>query len=132
MNKSESIINIALALNKFQSIIEGAKKSTDNKFYNTKYADLAEVWKTIREPLTANGLSVIQLPCKADDVRYTVSSTSDIVREGGTAEKNTTEKESVILHISVETVLLHESGEWISLVMPVPIVNHNHQPIGSG
>lgn len=131
MNKSESIVNIALALNKFQAVIEGAKKSTDNKFYNTKYADLAEVWKTIREPLTANGLSVVQLPCQAYDVRYSEKSTSDITRENGTAEKNFTEKEKVVLHISVETVLLHESGEWISSVMPVPIVNHNPQAIGS-
>lgn len=84
MKMSESISNLATAMSLFQSQVAGAKKSSDNPYYNSKYADLAEIWKTIREPLTANGLSVIQ--------------TSDV-----------SDPEIAI----VETILMHKSGEWI-------------------
>ena len=62
MKKSDTITKLAVALNNFQKAVAGAKKSSDNPYYSSKYADLAEIWKTIREPLTANGLSVTQLP----------------------------------------------------------------------
>ena len=61
MNRSESITNLATALNAFQAAVEGAKKTSDNPYYKSKYADLASIWQTIREPLTANGLSVAQV-----------------------------------------------------------------------
>ena len=58
MRMSETIGKIAKALSAFQSQVDGAKKSSDNPFYNSKYADLAEIWKTIREPLTNTGLGL--------------------------------------------------------------------------
>ena len=102
MKKSESIATLASALNKFQSAVDGAKKSSENPFHKNKYADLAEIWRTIREPLTANGLSVTQLTEETD---------------GNT--------------ISVETVLLHNSGEWLSGTITMKPTKVDPQGIGS-
>jgi hypothetical protein len=53
------------ALSRAQAKVENAKRGTTNPHFNKTYADLATVWDTIREPLTSEGLSVLQLPCEA-------------------------------------------------------------------
>ena len=60
MKTSESIAELAAALAKAQGQIEGAKKGNVNPAFRSKYADLGAVWDAIREPLSVNGLSVIQ------------------------------------------------------------------------
>jgi len=84
MNKSESIKHLALAMNKAQAAMSGAKKSAANPFFKSKYANLEEVIACIKEPFESNGLSFMQFPITEDD------------RAG------------------VETIVMHESGEWIS------------------
>ena len=84
MNKSESIKNLAIALNKAQAVMSGAKKSAANPFFKSKYANLEEVIACVKEPFADNGLSYMQFPITQDD------------RAG------------------VETIVMHESGEWIS------------------
>lgn len=51
------------ALSKAQSEIEGTKKGkvAGHGNWSYKYADLATVWDAIREPITKNGLSIIQM-----------------------------------------------------------------------
>jgi hypothetical protein len=56
---------LGTALAKAQGIVENAKKASTNPHFKSKYADLATIWDVIREPLTSNGLSVVQLPCEA-------------------------------------------------------------------
>jgi hypothetical protein len=56
---------LATALAKAQGEVENAKKVSNNPHFKSKYADLATIWDVIREPLTRNGLSVVQLPCEA-------------------------------------------------------------------
>jgi len=102
MKMSESIANLATAMNLFQAQVAGAKKSSNNPYYNSKYADLAEIWKTIREPLTANGLSILQ-PLDLSD------------------------PETVV----VETLLLHKSGEWIMGSESVKPKKNDPQGMGS-
>jgi hypothetical protein len=80
MTKSESIKHLAIALNKAQAVMSGAKKSAANPFFKSKYANLEEVIACIKEPFESNGL----FPITEDD------------RAG------------------VETIVMHESGEWIS------------------
>lgn len=63
---SATIGTLATALCEFQKEITGVAKNNSNPFYGSKYADLAAIWQTIREPLTKNGLCLIQLPCSAD------------------------------------------------------------------
>jgi hypothetical protein len=101
MNKSESIKGLAIALNKAQSVMEGVKKDTVNPFYKAKYADLASCWDAIRKPLTDNGLSIVQV------------------------------NESTIGTCTVETVLMHTSGEWISGSLSVTPVKNDPQQFGS-
>ena len=56
---------LGTALAKAQGEVENAKKASTNPHFKSKYADLATIWDVIREPLTTNGLSVVQLPCEA-------------------------------------------------------------------
>lgn len=102
MNKSESIKELAAALSHFQAAVAGAKKSSDNPYYKSKYADLATIWQTVRAPLTENGLSVSQV--------------SQPTEPG---------------LIAIETVLMHESGEWISGIIVMPLTKSDPQGAGS-
>lgn len=83
MIKSEGIGQLALALSKAQGQMRGAVKDSENPYFKASYADLSSVWEAARKPLADNHLSVVQT----------------IENEG---EK-----------IAIETMLLHESGEYI-------------------
>lgn len=82
--QTASIGNIADALSKTQGMIRAAVKGARNPHLQTMYADLAAIWDAAREPLSKNGLSVIQ----------PVMSTGE--------------------NITIKTILAHSSGEWIS------------------
>lgn len=91
MQHSESIANLAAALSKAQGEIDGARKHKANPFFNSKYADLAEIWDACREALGANGLAVAQFPVSSEQ------------------------------GVGVETMLMHSSGEWLSQEFFLPI-----------
>jgi hypothetical protein len=101
LTHSEAINEIGAALAKAQGEIAGASKSAKNTHFNSKYADLAAVWDAVREPLSKNGLAVVQSP-SADGNRY-----------------------------SVETVLLHTSGQWFRGVLTVTGKDEGPQAAGS-
>jgi hypothetical protein len=60
--RSESIKELVTALSKAQSEIKPAIKDAKNPHFKSDYATLAAAWEACREPLTKNGLAVIQLP----------------------------------------------------------------------
>lgn len=92
MKTSQSIAKISVALLKAQQKIGGAKKGSTNPFFHSKYADLGEVMGVCKDPLNENGISVLQpVGITASGKQY------------------------------VETVLLHESGEFISSKMALDI-----------
>lgn len=100
--KSESIKELATALAKAQASIKGALKDSSNPFFKTKYADLSSVVEAIKEPLTTNGLSYVQISHE---------------RENAAA---------------IETLIMHSSGEWLSCgVMSVPVNKADAQGYGS-
>lgn len=102
MNKSESIAALSAALSKAQAVMEGAKKDSANPFFKSKYADLASVTEAIRKPLSDNGLSYVQISHEKDDAA------------------------------AIETVILHESGEWISCgTVVAPVSKADAQGFGS-
>lgn len=101
MNKSESIKNIASALSKFQAEVTNPKNTQNNPFYNSKYAPLQDVLNLVRPLLSKYGLSVIQHP-SGDGV-----------------------------NISISTMLLHESGEWIEFE-PLVLKADKATPQGAG
>ena len=100
MNASPDIKDLAAALCKAQSQMEGAKKDSLNPHFNSRYADLASVVDAIRGPFAEHGLAYLQLPVP-------------------------TERDEVV----VETVLLHASGQWVSSVFSIPVTKadaHGH------
>lgn len=101
MEKSEIINELAAALSKAQGVITPAIKDSNNPFFKSKYADLAAVWDVCRDALSVNGLSVIQLP---------------------SAEANA---------VTLETVLTHGSGQWISSKLTMVSKDATPQAIGS-
>jgi hypothetical protein len=66
MIKSESIKELLTALAKAQGKISAAKKDSTNPHFKSKYADLASCWEAIKEPLSANGLSLSQWVSSSD------------------------------------------------------------------
>jgi hypothetical protein len=101
MNKSYNISNLAKALSIVQGKLQPASKDANNPFFKSKYADLNSIWSACRQLLTENGLAVSQL--------------------------NRADTDGVI----IETVLMHESGEWISSEMFLPLSKHDAQGVGS-
>ena len=102
MNHSESIVKLATALSIVQGKLTHAKKDSANPFFKSKYADLESVWDACRNLLAENGLAVMQFPGEFVD---------------GT--------------MSLNTVLTHSSGEYMSYLMSVPVTKPDAQGAGS-
>lgn len=101
MNKSESIKNLAMALNKAQEAMGGAAKDANNPFFKSKYADLGSVIRAIKQPFADNGLSYSQFPVSTDT------------------------------QCGVHTILMHTSGEWMESTLLLPMVKPDPQKAGS-
>lgn len=101
MNKSENIGNLAKALSAVQAELKPAVKDSQNPFFRSTYADLNSVWDSCRVLLSNNNLAVSQLNQVTD------------------------------LGVIVETVLMHESGEWISGEILLPLTKQDAQGVGS-
>lgn len=78
-----------MALVKAQMEMGNAKKESVNPFYKKMYADLNSVREVTIPTLNAHGISVLQPTTVIDGISY------------------------------VETILLHESGEFISSLSPI-------------
>jgi hypothetical protein len=98
---SDSLNELATALSKAQALMEPATKDQSNPFFKSNYADLASVWKACRGPLSANGLSVTQL-ASTDGPKVTII-----------------------------TMLLHSSGQYISSELSMQADKITPQGIGS-
>lgn len=90
MKTSPTIGIIAAALHRAQGTIGAASKDAKNPFFSSSYADLGGVMAVCKEPLLAQGISVLQ-------------------------PIDTREDGSIVL----ETILLHESGEFIGSSMKI-------------
>jgi hypothetical protein len=82
--QSQSISAIAKALIKAQTEMSTPKKSSNNPFFKSKYADLNEIREACLPAFNENGISVWQPTITIEGKPF------------------------------VKTVLLHESGEWIA------------------
>lgn len=101
MNHSESLTKLAPAFAAAQAEIENAHKNAKNPHFKSTYADLAEIITTIRPTLAKHGLAVIQIPGFENGV------------------------------LTMDTMLLHTSGEWISGVSGSPVAKQDPQGVGS-
>ena len=103
MKTSESIKTLSGALLKAQKEIHAAVKGAENPFFKSKYADLTSVIEAVKEPLNNHGISFLQAVGNGDGLPH------------------------------VETILLHETGEFISTITPVYCAKQNDpQAFGSG
>lgn len=92
MNKSESINELAKALVNVQKELTHAQK--DTKGYNYNYSNLEECITSSRDLLTKNGLAITQLVGETSEQRL----------------------------VSVTTILMHESGQYIQTTASVPLI----------
>jgi len=83
MNRSESIKNLAVALAKFNGKVSSISKDAKNPFFKSDYVTLDKLIIATRPLLQEVGLSVMQFPVDRDGM------------------------------VGVQTLLLHESGEFI-------------------
>lgn len=83
MNRSESISSIAKALSQFQNEVVQPEKSASNPHFKSKYVPLDNVVKSIADTAPKYGLSYIQTSVTESD------------------------------KAGVQTLLMHESGEWM-------------------
>lgn len=95
MNRSESIAKLASALVKAQSEMGNAVKDSKNPFFKSKYADLNSVREACMPALNKHGISIIQPTSVIEGKLY------------------------------VETMLLHESGEFLSGLYEVVVAKQN-------
>lgn len=101
LSTSESIELIATALAKAQGQMDNADKSKVNPAFKSKYADLASVRDAVIDPLSANGICVLQ-----------AAQTSDV-------------------GVTVETRLVHSSGQWFACTVGATPTDYKPQSIGS-
>jgi ERF superfamily len=102
MKSSESIKELATALAIVQGQLTFAKKDSKNPFFKSNYADLESVWDACRELLSVNGLAIMQFPGEYLDG-----------------------------NMSLNTIITHKSGEWMSQEMSVPVSKPDAQGAGS-
>jgi hypothetical protein len=102
VEKSETITELSRALVKMQVSLKPAVRDKINPFLKSRYADLSGVWEVCRDLLQENRLAVIQVSG---------------IDAGGAY---------------LETILTHESGEWISGKYPLnPVKADDPQAMGS-
>ena len=102
MQKSEQVDELFSALAKARAEFDEVKKTEENPFFRSKYADLSNVIAATAPALSKHGLAIIQLP-------------SDVAN--GT--------------VCVETILGHSSGQWISEQIIMPLSKNDAQGVGS-
>jgi len=101
MNKSDSIVELSKALAAAQGEMQNATKNAKNPHFRSNYADLGEILNVVRPVFAKHGLGIVQMP--------------DF--EQGLVE--------------VETLLTHQSGEYISSRIRVPVGKNDAQGVGS-
>lgn len=102
MNKSDSIAKLAPALVKALAEIEGASKSATNPHFRSNYADLSTVIEASKEVLAKHDLALMQFPGALGDASLTL-----------------------------ETIIMHSSGEWISGLSEIYVNKPTPQETGS-
>lgn len=104
--RSEDITDLAKALSAMQAKGLAASKDSTNPHFNRTYADIGSCWDAIREPLTENGLSIVQT-LKIHDFA---------------------DGKPVCVLI---TTMMHTSGQWLSSELPLMVSQMTSQGQGS-
>lgn len=103
MRRSESIAALAAALSKARGEFKAVIKSAENPYFKSNYADLSTLIDATKDSLSKNGLAVVQSPGK--------------ITESG--------------RVSITTLLIHSSGEWMEDDLEMPVTKADAQGLGS-
>lgn len=98
---SETIAKVTAALVGVQSDVESVEKTSTNPHFGNNYADLNAFLHVLRIPLAAHGLMMMQGPGMEDG------------------------------RVVLDTLLVHESGEWIRNRAAAPMQKNDPQGVGS-
>lgn len=101
MNTSEAINEVATALAKAQAEIQNPAKESENPHFKSRYADLSSGLNAVRPSLAANGIAIIQSTGMEGDI------------------------------MTLETRLVHTSGQWVGSIYPVCRFPTKQQEAGS-
>ena len=101
MTHSTEINEIATALAKAQAAMDNASKDRTNPAFKSKYADMASVRDAVNGPLSSHGIAYVQAPATTAD------------------------------GVTVETRLIHSSGQWLASVVGAAPKAYDPQSIGS-
>ena len=96
METSQNVEMLAEALAKAQAELSPVPFDSNNPFYHSRYASLSAVIAEVRKVLPKHGLSIVQTP--------------------------TSHMEFGVFYAGVETMLIHDSGQWIKGSVAVPVV----------
>lgn len=107
MKHSESIANIAAALVAAQADIKAVGKDSVNPHFKSKFASLDSIIDMVRPALSKHGLAIVQ---------------------GATLPES---HDGVLIGFTVETMLVHKSGEWITNGAVLPMVKADPQGAGA-
>jgi len=105
---SDSIAQLAPALVAAQGTIKAVPKDGKNPAFRSKYATLDAIMEAVRPALAAQGLTVVQ----------------GVIHPETSAEGR-------LVGITVETRVIHSSGEWVASVVPVPVAKADAHGLGS-
>lgn len=106
MNKSESITHLAAALAKAQAEMPVAVFDATNPFLKSKYASLGAVIQASRPILAKHKLSLVQFPISGGPNLGLANATG---QSSGDC-------------IGVESILAHESGEFVAERILIPLI----------
>jgi len=101
MTRSESISNLVTALAKAQQAMTNPKFDSQNPHFKSPYCSLAALRDAVLPPLNAHGLSVVQ----------------PVMRDGE--------------EIVCDTILYHETGEWLATALSLPLPKLDGQTLGA-
>jgi len=101
VTQSDSIAKLAAALVKANAEVQHAIKDSKNPHYRSDYASLASVLDTIKPVYAAHGLAIMQMP--------------------GFGEG----------HATLDSMIVHESGEWVRSTAGAPLPKQDPQGVGS-
>lgn len=107
MKQSESVASLAPALAKAQAELKAIAHDSKNPHFKSSYASLDTILEHVRPILAAQGLSIVQ---------------------GMTTPH--TDEHGKVTAITVETMLLHASGEYLSSAAIMPVAKHDPQGMG--
>ncbi len=108
MTSSETTATLCAALVAAQGGLRPIAKDGKNPAFRSRYATLDGIMETVRPALAAHGLAVVQGVVHPE------------TGEGGR-----------LVGITVETRLVHTSGEWLASVVPVPVAKGDAHGLGS-